>query len=31
MIRLAGIEAPKKGQPVGDRSKESLSRLVLAN
>lgn len=27
-IRLAGIDAPEKGQPFGKRSKETLSRLV---
>jgi len=27
-IRLAGIDAPEKGQPFGSRSKENLSRLV---
>jgi len=27
-IRLAGIDAPKKAQPFGQRSKESLSTLV---
>jgi len=27
-IRLAGIDAPERGQPGGLRSKESLSRLV---
>lgn len=28
-IRLSGIDAPEKGQVFGDRSKESLSRLVF--
>lgn len=28
-IRLAGIDAPEKAQPFGDRSKASLSRLVF--
>jgi endonuclease YncB( thermonuclease family) len=28
-IRLAGIDAPEKGQPFGERSKENLSRLVF--
>jgi endonuclease YncB( thermonuclease family) len=28
-IRLAGIDAPEKGQPGGFRSKESLSQLVF--
>lgn len=28
-IRLAGIDAPEKGQPFGDRSKQSLSRAVM--
>ncbi len=27
-VRLAGIDAPERGQPGGFRSKESLSRLV---
>lgn len=27
-IRLAGIDAPEKGQPFGQRSKQSLSDLV---
>lgn len=27
-IRLAGIDAPERGQPGGQRSKETLSRLV---
>ena len=27
-IRLAGIDAPEKGQPFADRSKQSLSRAV---
>ena len=27
-IRLAAIDAPEKGQPFGNRSKENLSRLV---
>ena len=27
-IRLAGIDAPERGQPGGHRSKESLSNLV---
>ena len=28
-IRLAGIDAPEKAQPFGDRSKQSLSELVF--
>jgi endonuclease YncB( thermonuclease family) len=28
-IRLAGIDAPEKSQPFGDRSKQSLSRAVM--
>jgi endonuclease YncB( thermonuclease family) len=28
-IRLAGIDAPEKGQPFSDRSKQSLSRAVM--
>jgi endonuclease YncB( thermonuclease family) len=28
-IRLAGIDAPEKGQPFGNRSKASLSSLVM--
>jgi endonuclease YncB( thermonuclease family) len=28
-IRLSGIDAPEKAQPFGQRSKESLSRLVF--
>jgi endonuclease YncB( thermonuclease family) len=28
-IRLAGIDAPEKGQPFGDRAKQSLSRAVM--
>jgi endonuclease YncB( thermonuclease family) len=28
-VRLAGIDAPEKGQPFGERSKENLSRLVF--
>jgi len=28
-IRVAGIDAPEKGQPFGERSKQSLSRAVL--
>lgn len=29
-IRVAGIDAPEKNQPFGQRSKENLSRLVFA-
>ena len=28
-IRFAGIDAPEKGQPYGERSKQSLSELVF--
>jgi endonuclease YncB( thermonuclease family) len=28
-VRLAGIDAPEKGQPFGDRAKENLARLVF--
>ena len=28
-IRLQGIDAPERAQPYGQRSKESLSRLVF--
>ena len=27
-IRIAGIDAPEKGQPFGNASKENLSRLI---
>lgn len=29
-IRLSGIDAPEKGQPFGNRAKESLSELVFS-
>lgn len=29
-IRVAGIDAPEKAQPFGQRSKENLSRLVFS-
>jgi endonuclease YncB( thermonuclease family) len=28
-IRFAGIDAPEKGQPYGEQSKQSLSALVF--
>jgi len=28
-IRFAGIDAPEKGQPFGNASKDSLSRMIL--
>jgi endonuclease YncB( thermonuclease family) len=28
-IRLAGIDAPEKGQPFGQKSKQALSDLVF--
>ena len=28
-VRLAGIDAPEKGQPLGQRAKDNLSRLVF--
>jgi len=28
-IRLAGIDAPEKGQPFGNRSKDNLAKLVF--
>ena len=28
-VRLAGVDAPEKGQPFGQRAKQALSRLVF--
>jgi len=28
-IRVSGIDAPEKGQPFGDRSKQSLANAVM--
>ena len=30
-VRLAGIDVPERGQPFGERSKQSLARLVAGN